>query len=333
MKKNFESGKVNGYDFSSLNDHGINALTIDEDNTIWCYDYTDSVICALSNDGKKFTSKLYDTITRVKQPVGFISFKAASGHKLWCSSYSLPPFVMDTKTRKITYLSTDPDQIYSLPSSSVNDFCEDDFGAMYVATENGFAAHVNNKFREKIYRLNANLETSNKALNYILTCYEDSGNVVWIGTEGSGLVKFDLSNEKFEQYTYKALDLKHNSVFAIKKINGVYWLGTRRGLKIFDPLKKTITQFPLIKDSLFNVKTVLWIQSDNDNNVWFSNYVTGLYRYNLVSKKIFYYGNSSFEKKFNANRAHRFLLTHDGKVMITCEKDRKSTRLNSSHRT
>ncbi|MDF1550114.1 MAG: two-component regulator propeller domain-containing protein, partial [Bacteroidales bacterium] len=71
--------------------------------------------------------------------------------------------------------------------------------------------------------------------NVISLLYDTT--VLWIGTFGHGLCKFDLDSEKFTNYTVED-GLPNNVIFAIMKDkNGNLWLSTDKGISMYDPVK------------------------------------------------------------------------------------------------
>ncbi len=72
---------------------------------------------------------------------------------------------------------------------------------------------------------------------------------VWICTQGSGLIQFDLESKTTHEFTTEA-GLLSNYVNGIMYVDGYLWLGTEAGLCRFDPIDKTVTNY---SSSLLNV--------------------------------------------------------------------------------
>lgn len=118
---------------------------------------------------------------------------------------------------------------------------QDSKGFLWIGTQNGLNRYDGYKFIE--YKHDPANKRSLSA-NFISVIYEDPadrGKVLWIGTQGGGLNKFDRDLETFTPYMHNPLDstsLSHNDVKCIyKDSRGVYWIGTNGGgLNQFDPL-------------------------------------------------------------------------------------------------
>ena len=99
---------------------------------------------------------------------------------------------------------------------------------------------------------------------------------LWIGTIGTGLIKFDTKTSKTELFApllHKDIDIKSNlpsqDVYSVHiHKSGKIWLGTGSGLCEFDPLTKTFTTYSTEKG--LNTEMVLGVVSDDSNQIWLS---------------------------------------------------------------
>ena len=93
----------------------------------------------------------------------------------------------------------------------------------------------------------AKVSESRLSENSILSIYEDRSGVLWIGTGGGGLNKFNKETEKF--FHYKNIPNNPNSLInnSVRTINeddsGMLWIGTDRGLSKFDKEKGIFTNY------------------------------------------------------------------------------------------
>ncbi len=79
---------------------------------------------------------------------------------------------------------------------------------------------------------------------YIATIHQQDKNILWLGTMGSGMIKWDLVNKKGKLYNKKD-GLPNNTVYAILSDNSGknLWLSTNKGLSNFDIEKETVKNF------------------------------------------------------------------------------------------
>jgi signal transduction histidine kinase/ligand-binding sensor domain-containing protein len=76
----------------------------------------------------------------------------------------------------------------------------------------------------------------------VLSFYEDSKNILWMGSMGNGLVRYDRETGTFSHYLPSAGYSPYVSCIQ-EDANGFLWMGTHLGLARFDPRSKAFTYF------------------------------------------------------------------------------------------
>ena len=102
--------------------------------------------------------------------------------------------------------------------------------------------------------------------NYIVALEVDKNGIVWVGTWGGGLSRFD--GENFVNYTVKE-GLPSNHVFMLHEDkNGILWVGTSNGMSQFNNgefINKLTIQEGLFSNTIFSMDTqedkTLWVGS------------------------------------------------------------------------
>jgi ligand-binding sensor domain-containing protein/signal transduction histidine kinase len=126
----------------------------------------------------------------------------------------------------------------------------------------------------------------------ILSFSQATADKVWIGTDGEGLLEFDLTTEKF---AFAAMNKNFSSKVIkcmLKNDDGSYWLGTWDGgfmkyhpqkgaLEIFNPGRKN-----------FNSIHVWDIAADSTGELWLATLRDGLCHFNPKTKKYRYFQNN-----------------------------------------
>ena len=101
---------------------------------------------------------------------------------------------------------------------------------------NKFIAESNSFFH---YRVSSDINISSQYgttvnCNSIASIYEDNNGIVWIGTNGGGLNRYDPENDSFKYYTVKN-GLPNDIIYGILPDKfGNLWLSTNKGLSKFD---------------------------------------------------------------------------------------------------
>ncbi len=134
-----------------------------------------------------------------------------------------------------------------LSQSSIFCILQDNRGFMWFGTEDGLNKYDGYTFY--IYR-NSPQDPYSIGYNYIRDICEDCENgksILWIGTYGGGLNKFDTAIEKF--VTYKS-DPRNNNTISnnfIKSLckdeQGFIWIGTEQGLNRLNPRTEKFISF------------------------------------------------------------------------------------------
>lgn len=107
------------------------------------------------------------------------------------------------------------------------------------------------------------------------TVYEDRSQILWVGTNGSGIFKIDLKPQKFRHYQHDRNDpqsLADNDIrFLFEDKDGFLWIATRNaGLSRFDPKSESFRDFshnPNDPNTL-SANDVRSIIQDSNGNLW-----------------------------------------------------------------
>jgi signal transduction histidine kinase len=86
-------------------------------------------------------------------------------------------------------------------------------------------------------------EKNGPSTNTILSLYEDRDNILWIGTYGGGLDRFDRATSRWEHFT-EAEGLPNNVIYGILPDDGGnLWLTTNKGLARFHPATAAVKTY------------------------------------------------------------------------------------------
>ncbi|MDR0698942.1 MAG: response regulator [Tannerella sp.] len=119
---------------------------------------------------------------------------------------------------------------------------------------------------------------------------QDSYGFMWFGTRNL-LNRYDGTNMKVFNCYDPILGQGNDNISALyEDKNKQLWVGTDKGIYIFDPVNETFTFF---NDSTANgIKITDWvstIQEDSDHNIWIVIPNEGLFRYHEPSGQLFHY--------------------------------------------
>ena len=162
---------------------------------------------------------------------------------------------------------------------SVFDLALDDRQRLWVATRKGLDLyHVETDLFVHIpYPDEETLRQRETGIYDLLT---DKEGLIWLGTDGGGLCRFDPETGDFKRFRYLSgttKTLAHDSVYSMLRIEDTLWIGTISGLRKMDIQNQTLTKEELM-DGL-NHSSVYSLVQDDDGRLWMST-TKGVIRYN-----------------------------------------------------
>ncbi len=154
----------------------------------------------------------------------------------------------------------------------------------------------------------------------IYAIYQDSRGIMWFGTRGGGLNKYD--SYSFQAYKHKANDstsLSSDHVYCIAETkDGNLWLGTKDGLNKYDYNKMSFSHYFPVSDQLENISNIiLSIIIDKTNTIWLGTR-DGLFSFNPTSIIFRRHLEGTAIKNIVVNHIH---VGKDGNLWLATEKN------------
>lgn len=122
---------------------------------------------------------------------------------------------------------------------------QDKSGTIWLGTKNGLLRFDKKEKSFIAFKNDPNNPNSlsNNLIKSICIDPNSESDILWIGTAGGGLNKFDVKKNIFIHFTEKD-GLPNNVVYGIlPDKNGNFWLSTNKGIAKFNPLKKTFRNY------------------------------------------------------------------------------------------
>ncbi len=180
-----------------------------------------------------------------------------------------------------------------LPKTPIRNFVvynilEDDEGNLWFGSNEGLIRYNLKTGHSRVFKSSG---TDNHSLssNTVWCSYKDDFGVLWFGTLGGGLSKYDPKKIAFKSYSSLKGDTQtsNHGVYSITKSQGnapLYWLSTDDGVYSFDRENSTYTK--LNRTELNDVGLIRSIIADDKESLWIGTQREGLYRYNTRRKQL-----------------------------------------------
>ena len=283
---------------TSLSNNFIRAICITQDGTIWIG--TGDGLNKFNKSNSSFERFYHDEKNNNSLTENFIvSIYEDKNQKLWIRTRKGMNY-LDPKVGKIIRLVKDPYNPNSFPANIVLDTYQDSDSTFWIATYlNGI---VKFKFTEDIqnieYKIFSNEDTNPKSIsgNYVRKIFQDRGGIMWAGTWGAGLNKFNPKPPKFQHIRADkkqkiSLSYPYVRSFMVDKDSNL-WIGTHgKGIDIFNKTFTSKENQNLVKIDLSGLsENTVFSMYEDGNIVWIAT-DDGLYKYNVSEKqtsKIFF---------------------------------------------
>lgn len=259
-------------DVNSLVNNDVNGIAEDRNGNIW-FATNNGLSCwrVADNRWKHFYNN------KLTHAQVFLTVCEDDQGRIWAGTYSSGFYILDGKTgRELAHYSRDKSD-FSQISNFIFDIFKDSQGDMWVGGISGRFLCYQSK--EKTFKtfgdetVSAFAELSPGQIlmggNGIKVLDKQTGRSkplisgcevqdllvfdgrIWVGTNGQGLLEYDIKNKSIRKYTSKE-GLPSNFVNSLSVADHYIWLGTENGLCRFDPTDKKVVTFSSLYPLLGN---------------------------------------------------------------------------------
>ena len=175
-----------------------------------------------------------------------------------------------------------------LSNGFVQTILQDGKGFLWFGSLDGLNRYDGQKF--KVFKHSPG-DPKSLGSNTVFGLYEDKSGILWVGTEGGGLNRYNREQENFTRYIINPDDSSSvtNTVITIyEDSHGVLWIGSlTSGLYTFDRKTEQFTRYKNIpEDSTSLSDNRVWpIYEDSKGNIWIGTLYGGLNRFDRREHK------------------------------------------------
>ena len=139
-----------------------------------------------------------------------------------------------------------------LSQSYVNAIAQDRNGFLWFGTQEGLNRYDGYRFR--LYEHDPD-DPGTLASDLVRSLTTDTDGVLWVGTDGGGVARYDPATDSFTRFMHDPNDVASLSDDSVRVVttgpDGAIWIGTDyAGLCRLDPATGVVTRFPLVADSV-----------------------------------------------------------------------------------
>jgi len=217
--------------------------------------------------------------------------------RLWVGTWGGGMHLLNTETgaiKRLPWIEEVHDNPLTQGDLNARSIAEDSKGNLWIGNMRGILDKYNPKtgvfehFKIKLSNMNINA-----IIRVVLVDKEDN---VWMGTEGSGLIKLDTKTKKLFRYGTIS-NTNHESNTSLNSLDAYslyfspdnkLWIGTSNGVNVLD-LKTQKFKYYTVKDGLTS-NIVYSILPDDAGNIWFST-LNSISMFNMNRKVFINYDN------------------------------------------
>lgn len=274
---------------ASLSDNDIQSIYEDQEHNIWV-----GTVFGLNRFNPNNNS-----FTRYKHEIGnpkslsnnYVTFIAGDkDDDLWICTHGGGLDLFNLQTGTFTHYMHTEGRVGAISDNHVNYFYEDIRGAKWVATNHGLNLFNKKNSTFKVFSGNSSILESAD----IRIINGDKAGNLWLGTQNSGLILFNPSNNLLKAYRHSEkipTSIAKNQISSILfDSKGELWVGTvDGGLDLYDRNKDGFFHYnnadPTLSNSNLTQLTVSVIFEDNQKNLWLGTQRGGINLYTPSSNK------------------------------------------------
>lgn len=272
----------------SISNNHIAKMTEDKHGNFWVG--TDDGLCRMLDFKEKyppgkfeiFKNDLFDEHSIKTNSIKNIY--CDDNDRIWVANYFGGISVYDPDYLRFQTIRHHPLKKNSLPGNNVTAMAEDKQGNIYIGLDGdglcflpGGSQNIGLDIFEKIELLNSETGLPENKIK----CIEiDDRGMVWIGTWGGGLFRYNPATRTYKHLWYgKGRELPVESVISLESLNDKLWIGTfNGGLVCYDQVSGQIDYYKYDRTDEFSLPSnkINALMADHNNRLWIGTESGGL---------------------------------------------------------
>lgn len=313
----------------AVKDLYVKVLKFDNQGILWI-GTQDNGLHTYNPASGKYT--VYKTHSKHKNTIsddGILSILEDSRGHLWIGTHAGGMNSFHRPKSAFIRYQTDYLKPHSFQGQWVTSFFEDNAGNVWVGHDNGLSK-FNIGGMKFLHFKNNPFDQNTVPNSNISVMYEDSQEMIWIGTWGAGLSEYNPVKNKFTHYNHQPdapTSLTDRRVWGIcEDTDKNLWIVTGNGMDKFDRKTRTFVHFnDLYRNNpaaQFSYPAFSSIDVDKQNRLWIGTWGGGLYMHDLkkgITKRFVHnsdnpnsLGNDRIKHVFVDSRQNVWISTSEG---------------------
>lgn len=214
------------------------------------------------------------------------AFVTVNNHEYWIGTESAGIVAFNRSTGAVSRIKKAVNDPYTLSDNSINTFCTDKEGGIWVGTHYGGLNYYSAKYDvfSKFYPKQC---TNSLSGNVIRQIHEDKNGCLWMGTADAGLNKLDPETGVFSRFMPNAgkQGIAYNNVHGMLVDGDNLWVGTYvHGLDVMDIKTGAVKQHYAVGKDSGSLKSdiINYIYRSADSQIYVAT-ARGVYTYNRTT--------------------------------------------------
>jgi diguanylate cyclase (GGDEF)-like protein/PAS domain S-box-containing protein len=228
-------------------------------------------------------------------PVAITAMAEDAHGRLWLALPHEGVVVLDPADGTTRWLKPGSEVAGSMPDAVATSLTLDRSGLLWIGTMERGIVKVDPEGAAFTYVAERDPARPQTAANYVRAIREDAAGGLWIGTDGDGLKRYLRAENRFEHFGDLAIsglpNAPRDTPFVVTTFadapRGGFWVGSNRGVGLFDPARRTLAFLPLDPRGIRGVPDadVRSLLAARDGSLWIGTAHAGLVRYSPADQR------------------------------------------------
>ena len=262
-------------DFAGLTSNDIQAIYFDSKENLWVGSWN-SGIFLLKKGSQQFINFNPINTNGALTTNSILSFSEDSNGKIWIGTFYGGLLSYDYDRNEITHHNSKTFMQQNIHTSSIRRVLVDHNDHIWVGATTGLFKVIPQEqntysivsIRQKMSPKNQNSLNA----NHILSIYESSDHMIWIGTRGHGLCRYDENQNAFTWYNQQNGLQEENVSAIIEDQDGHIWVSGNQGIHKLNVQTNKVSGYNVNDGLLSNDYNFNAVHRDESGNLYFGNY-------------------------------------------------------------